>query len=407
MQDKSAQQRAIDAGCPVLHFDPEADEKFGIDPTSRWDEAFQNGPLFYSTGGRGFFAPSSFETVQEVMQNPAVYSSNDNFNYSRNHVVIDLIPFNLDPPEHLTYRRPLIPLLSPAAVARREPRIREAARTLAHEAAKQTNLEFMSAFAHRLPGIFFLEWLGLDPGQAEEHLQRAIRTTYLSSDEDPDGSIRASIAAAISENLLELFERRRLEPADDIASELVRIEVHGRPLTDRELVQIGDLLFSAGLETTAGTLGYIFLHLAEHPEQRAKLVENPSITATATEELLRVYSGTAVVGRTVKQPTTLAGCPLEPGDRIFLPLPGINRNMAGTSPGEVDLERKPNRHAVFGLGQHRCLGAHVARAEIRIALEEWHAVIPDYRVQPGSQLRHHHSFMTSLYELPLEIGVSK
>lgn len=391
----------------MLRFDPEADDRFGVAPGPRWDEAFRNGPLFYSTGARGFFAPSSFDTVREVMQNPAVYSSKDNFNHSRTHVVIDLIPFNLDPPEHSAYRRLLIPLLSPAAVARREPRIREAARALAADAARQTSVEFMSAFAHRLPGMFFLEWLGLDPGQAEEHLGLAIRTTYLSSSEDPDGSVRAAIQATISGNLLELFERRRAEPADDIASELVRLEIDGRPLTDRELVQIGDLLFSAGLETTAGTLGYIFRYLAEHPEQRVKLGGNRSIVPTATEELLRVHSGTGVVGRTVTQPTTLAGCPLERGDRLFLPLPAINRNMAGTTPGEVDLERKPNRHAVFGLGQHRCLGSHVARAEIRIALEEWHAAIPDYRVVPGAELRHHHSFMTSLYELPLEIGVSK
>ncbi len=399
-----ALERARAAGCPVMRFDPEGDERFASEPFAMWDMAFENGPLFYSTAGRGFFVPSHFDVVREVMQNPATFSSHDNFNHAHNHVVLELIPFNLDPPEHTTYRQLLTSLFAPASIARLEPRIRAAARGLVSEVPSSGSVEFMSAFAHQLPGRFFLEWLGLSPEDADVHVANAVRTTYLSQDEDPDGSVRESLTAQTAQALLAVFEQRRRRPTEDVASHLVNARIDGRPLTDAELVQIGLLLFAAGLETTAGSMGYMFWHLAEHPDDRRRIVEGPELIPTAVDELLRYYSNTGVTGRTLTTDTELAGCPMVAGDRIFLPMPAVNRNMPEMHDArELKLDRTPNRNAVFGLGPHRCLGSHLARSELRIALEEWHRAFPDYRVAPGTTLRHHHSFMTSLYELPLEI----
>jgi cytochrome P450 len=193
-------------------------------------------------------------------------------------------------------------------------------------------------------------------------------------------SDRRDVEIAIDASLRELFDERRSQPRDDLASYLLSCEIDDRPLTDEELLSIGRLLFIAGLDTVAATLGWSFYHLAIRPQDRRDLAVRPELSSTAVEEFLRYYS-VITSSRTVAEDTSINGCPMHAGDSIVIPLAPVNRDASEyEAADQFILDRHPNRHVGFGLGPHRCLGSHLARTELRIALEEWLVRIPDFSV---------------------------
>jgi cytochrome P450 len=169
-------------------------------------------------------------------------------------------------------------------------------------------------------------------------------------------------------------------PTDDLMSQIAVQEVDGRPLTQDELMSIAYLLFLAGLDTVAAALSFSFWHLAQHPEDRVAIASGAVPSAQAVEELLRRHSFVNLP-RQVRTDAEFAGVQVRKGDLAILSLP-----LASRDPSEYDdalnvhLDRVVNRHYAFGAGPHRCVGSHLARIEMRVALEEWHARIPDYRL---------------------------
>ncbi|MBW2289937.1 MAG: cytochrome P450, partial [Deltaproteobacteria bacterium] len=136
--------------------------------------------------------------------------------------------------------------------------------------------------------------------------------------------------------------------------------------------------------TVTATLGCNIAYLAENPEQRRRLVENEALLDGAVEELLRWETPVTGVPRVLKQDITVGGIELKEGELVSLSLGASNIDEEEfVNPEDVDFERERNRHLAFGGGAHRCLGSHLARMELRVALEEWHKRIPDYRVKPG------------------------
>jgi cytochrome P450 len=179
---------------------------------------------------------------------------------------------------------------------------------------------------------------------------------------------------------------------DDVTSAIITtpIEIDGvsRPLTDDELCNMLFLLLIAGLHTTQGSLAWSILHLASHPDQRRRLIDDPSLAPSAVEEMLRIEAAVSP-GRKVMADTSLAGIPLAAGDTVLLVLAAANADAREfDEPAKVRIERSPNRHLSFGSGPHRCLGSHLARVELRIALEELHRRIPDYLVDAGELVQH-------------------
>ncbi|WP_241756233.1 cytochrome P450 [Actinomadura sp. RB99] len=202
----------------------------------------------------------------------------------------------------------------------------------------------------------------------------------------------------------ELIAERRRDPRDDVVSAALAFEPDGRPVTDDELLQLCTLLFLAGLDTVAAQLSYSFWHLARHDADRARITADPGIVPDAVEELLRAYS---LVLPARKRVTDAAshGCPMGAGDMVMLPLAMANRDpRAFPDPRTVDFDRTPNRHIAFGAGPHRCLGSHLARLELRVAVEEWHRRIPHYRVPDGARPTEHASLVLGLDTLPLAWG---
>jgi cytochrome P450 len=156
--------------------------------------------------------------------------------------------------------------------------------------------------------------------------------------------------------------------------------VDGEPLSDMHILGTAALTLIAGIDTTAAALASTLWYLASHDADRARLVEHPELRPHAIEELLRAYAP-VTMARVATTDTTIAGCPIRAGERVLVNYPAANRDPAVFSgPDRVILDRNPNRHLAFGTGIHRCVGAHLARMELRVALDEWLTHIPTFRL---------------------------
>jgi cytochrome P450 len=180
-----------------------------------------------------------------------------------------------------------------------------------------------------------------------------------------------------------------MQSEDDLVSRFLSAEVEGHKLTREDILDICFLFLIAGLDTVTATLDCMFAHLAQHPEHRRQLVEDPGLIPSAIEELLRWETPVMMVARASVEDTTVAGCPVHKGDSVILMLGSANTDEAEVEDaGTVRFDREVNRHIAFGGGIHRCLGSHLARMELRVALREWHRRIPEYAVQPGHTLEY-------------------
>jgi cytochrome P450 len=162
-------------------------------------------------------------------------------------------------------------------------------------------------------------------------------------------------------------------------SVLLEAEIDGRPLDDNEVLFSMTLLLLGGLDTTTSAIALALAHLADYPEDRARLLADPELLDTAVEEFVRVATPVQGLGRTVTKDTTLAGCPMAAGDRVFLLWASGNRDpQAFDRPDEVVLDRHPNHHLGFGAGPHRCVGSHAGKLMVKIALSELLPWLGDY-----------------------------
>ena len=312
-----------------------------------------------------------------------------------------LLPEELDPPEHAKYRRLLTAPLSLSAVRAREEQIRTLCVTLIDEIAPRGECDFLTAFAQRFPTTIFMDLMGLPIGQTAEFIARAQTVLHVTGEQDPDFSRRGTAAMEIIADIAAAVASRRESPQGDMISLLVSSTVDDRPLTDDELYQLGFLLYLAGLDTVANVLTYSFRFLAERPDLRSLLRREPDKIPHAVEEFLRLFSIASTV-RVVTRDTEFAGCPMKAGDRVVLPTASAGRDGGQyPDPDEFRLDRSPNPHLAFGAGPHRCAGAHLARLELRIALEEWHRRIPDYELAADTPVNEYVGAVAGLTALPL------
>jgi cytochrome P450 len=323
-----------------------------------------------------------------------------------------LIPLQVDPPDHAKYRRILDPLFTPREMARREPRVSELVNEMIDKFAERGECDFHEEFAVPLPCTVFLQLLGLPLADLDQFLQwkdGVIRPE--GATDDWDG--RHDASAPVAQQIYEYFERaiddHIASPRDDVLSAMIAAKVEsegGRALTREELLDICFLFLIAGLDTVTDSLDCFFVYLARHPEHRHQLVEQPDVLPHAIEELLRWETPVPGVVRIAMQDTEVGGCPISKGERVSPLLGAANTDPAEfPDPELVDFSRSPNRHRAFGGGPHRCLGSHLARMELRVALREFHRRIPDYGIKPGTQLTYT-AALRSVEALPLVFPVT-
>ena len=182
-----------------------------------------------------------------------------------------------------------------------------------------------------------------------------------------------------------------------------RLELDGQPLSDDHIVGTVALLLIAGIDTTWSAIGASIWHLAQHPEHRRRLVEDPDVMPFAVEEMLRAYAP-VTMARIVAEDVEVGGQQLAKDDWVLLPFPAANRDPAFFDRAdEVVIDRERNRHSAFGLGIHRCLGSNLARMELRVALEEWMARVPDFELVPDTTVRWSTGQVRGPRELPVRL----
>ncbi|MCV7370950.1 cytochrome P450 [Mycolicibacterium duvalii] len=388
---KSEQAPAV----PVVTFDYTTTEPEGT-WFARYDALRAQFPWYRNEFGPGFWTVCNYQGILEIMQNPQVFS-NSVVTALDPEPAIKWIPEMLDGDEHKQWRRQLGPLFSPGAVERMESTVRQRAIDIidgiiarAHASAAtgtgQGSCDFMADFALRFPTTIFLEMMGLPVEELDEFL--AWEHDILHAGGSDEEKLQKQMAAmfAVMGRFSTVIAERREEPRDDIVSKALTYEIDGNPVTDQDMLSFCLLMFMAGLDTVSVTLGWIFLHLARNDADRERIVAEPAAIPTAVEEFVRAYA-IVIPARKVMEDIEIQGCPMKAGDMVNIPLAAATRDDAAFPDATtVDIARKPNNHIGFGAGPHRCLGSHLARQELRIAMEEWHARIPNYRLAPDAQM---------------------
>jgi cytochrome P450 len=303
----------------------------------------------------GMVVVGACDDVREVLAQPEIFSSGvDAVNIGQ---IRPLIPLQIDPPEHKAYRKLLDPIFAPKKVA---------------------------------PSTVFLQLLGLPVSRAKEFI--ALKDGIVRPPaRTPEQRIEmvAETGRQIYAVLEEVVDERTAERRDDFISMFIDAEVDGHSLSREDVIDICYLFFLAGLDTVTASLDCFLAYLAQHPEHRRQLVDDPSLIPHAIEEMLRWESPVAGIIRIATEDTEIKGCPISKGTTVSVMLGSANTDESFWDHADViDFNRSNNKHIAFGGGVHRCLGSHLARMELRVAMEEWHRSVPEYSLKPGIQLRY-------------------
>lgn len=386
----------------VTHFDMWTDAEYSDNPHAFYETLQGECPVAHSDANGGFWMLSRFDDITRALQDGEVFSSRHLTLTEADESFGRRIPHQVDPPEHELYQRMLAPLFTPAVARSMEDRARQIARDLLTPFAAAGGGEFIAAYARPFPKELLLPWVGLPP-EGVAHLSELDldihRLTASGAHDDPllvDG--KAEMAAYFATLLA---DRRRTGPlGPDVLSYLSTAEVGGRPLEDAEIVSIMVLSFSASLHTTISSIGNIMAYLGTHADQRDALTADPALIPNAVEELMR-WESLLTVRRTPTEDVTFDGQTIPAGEPIVLFLGSAGRDPERfDDPQEVDFTRRDaKRHLNFGAGVHRCAGAHIARMELKVTLEEIHRIMPTYRVDPDRPARRYTGFERGTEEL--------
>ena len=337
---------------------------------------------------------SSRELVTETLNRPEVFSSADLVEQGNTR---PLIPLGVDPPDHTRYRRLLDPLFSPRRMEAQEGDIAERVHHFIDTFIDRGSCDFTAEFAELFPSAVFLGLMGL-PWEELSALVRLRDGLLHPGTPHASAEQRSAIQRQTAQEVYAYFDRilddRTANPGDDVLSALIghggdSPRSSGDPLSRDEALATCFVLLTAGLDTVTDSLTCFWAYLARHPEKRREIAARPEVIPHAVEELLRWETPVPLVVRWAREESVLGDQIVRAGHHVLVNLSAANVDPAEfADPLEVRFDRQGNRHLAFGGGAHRCLGSHLARRELRIALREWHRRIPEYTLTPGYEVRY-------------------
>jgi cytochrome P450 len=387
----------------VRHYDFRHDPALKVDPWG-WMDRLNDGPdIFWSPDLGGYWVVTRGEMIAEVFARGDLFSVKS-LAIPKQPSAPVLIPNNLEPPEHGKYRRILSQqMFSPRALGVMGEECRALVRDLIAGFRRAGACEFVSAFATLVPVDMFLRMMGVSADKRDDFLPFVTNVFR--------GQTAAEILSGFQEAgayLAAWLEQELKDPEaaarkGHMLGAMIGAEVDGRKLTRDEMLSMSMMLFLGGLDTVASQTTHVFHFLATHPEHQGSLVRDPALIPKAIEEMLRRF-GISHIGREVANDIEFHGVRMKAGDPIVAstPIAGIDRR-AFADPLAVDFGRfagKPS-HWAFGAGPHICPGAHLARVELRIMLEEVLPALPNFRLEPGAKLEYLPGATLTVKELPL------
>jgi len=366
------------------------DPAYVTDPYPIWAELRETCPIAHTDRWGGSWLPTRYADVSAIAHDIAHFSSRGIAvipppaagEADPGGITFVLPPIGTDPPVHTWSRRLLLPWFSHRRVDGYEATARELCNRLIDEFVDSGTADAAAQYAQQIPVRIIGMTLGV-PDEMSDTFTGWVRDLLeFAHDDDRRGKARIALIAY----LLQQLEKRRTDPGDDLISELLHTEIDGQPVSDSHTLGIAALTLIAGVDTTWSGIGSSLWHLATHPADRQRLVDEPELLPVAIEEFLRAYSP-VTMGRIVHEDIEVQGCPMKAGDRLLLNFPAANRDPeAFDRPEEVIIDRQINRHVAFGAGIHRCAGSNLARMELRIAVETWLQRIPDFALAEGAEV---------------------
>jgi cytochrome P450 len=374
---------------PVTYFDyTEGTHRSVGDSMAQFDVLRSKYPTFLrsTAAPQGFWVMTSCEAIRDAYQRPDIFSNSAVMVWDPEPTEYFLIPEMIDPPLHTKWRQLTAQWFSPAAIAKREETVRSRCIELIEGLKDRHDIDYVKDFAQQYPTSIFLDIMGI----GSEHLNQ-----FMEWEDDI-----LHLPQTSPEN------QKRTWDAQHAVMEMFReisIERRAHPTGNDDLVAFFLLMFEAGLDTVTNELSYATWHLATHPEDRQRILDDPALIPFAIEEFLRYYA-IVTPSRKAMADVVHHGCPIKKGDMVYLPLAAATRDPREFPEADrVVIDRSPNNHIAFGAGPHRCLGSHLARREMRIALEEWHKRIPSYEVPEGADVPEYIGVQMGIQSLPLRL----
>jgi cytochrome P450 len=342
-------------------------------------------PIFYAADRQGMVAGSwvvtRYEDIREVYQNDTLYSTADAANFQvLAGETFRMIPLAVDPPEHGKYRILLNPWFSPKAINDMEARIKATINDLIDSFVDKGECDVAYDFGRLYPVRVFMDLMGFPAEKLEQFLSWEYAILHSLGDL---GRMTWGISSAIA-YLRSFIAEMKLNPSDNLTSHIVHGQVEGRPLTEDEIIGTVSFLWLGGLDTVAATSSLMFRRLALQPDLQRRLRDEPDLIADAIEEFLRMQPLVNST-RLVKADHVIHGLAVKTGDRIMCFNSAGNFDAAEfQDPREFKLDRGSNRHFTLAGGPHRCLGSHLARRELRLALAEFLRRVPPFSIKDGA-----------------------
>ena len=343
-------------------------------------------PIFFSPSERVINAwmLTKYEDCFFVLRHPEIFTTHGATPFPRDpDNYFELIPLEIDPPLHRKYRGILDPMLTPQAIAKLEGDITRLANQLIDQFIDQRACEFTTDFGRPLPVSVFLGLMGLPQDMRDTFVGWAMGLLHSMDRKVAEQAMRETCAY-----LQEAINEKQQHPDDGAVSAIVHGKRDGDPLTPKEKFGFVFFLFIAGLDTVFATLNNVFLWLANNPERRREIIDNPQNINAVVEEMLRVFSVT-FSGRTLTQDYELRGVRMKKGDRVTSILPTANYDPeVFENPREVNFHRPRKPILAFAGGVHSCMGAHLARLEMKVSIAQFLKRIPDFEVKAGTKIEY-------------------